>query len=108
MHHKEIFLGSRYEYRFESCCDIYKSHRIKQKVSILITLKIAKKMKRLQISVKPRWRICVTCYKRFKTDCNCLDNSETSLNSSSETEHSGFGCDLKSTFDEERAKDTLN
>ena len=65
-------------------------------------------MERLQISMKPGWRICVTCYKRFKADCNCLDNSETSSNSSSETEHFGSGCDLKSTFDEERAKDTLN
>ena len=64
-------------------------------------------MERLQISVKPGWWICVTCYKRFKTDCNCLDKSETSSNSS-ETEHSGSGCDLKSTFDEKRTKDTLN
>ena len=107
MHHKEIFLVSRHEYRFESCCDIYKSHRKKLKDTILITVEIAKKMERLQIFVKPGWRICVTCCKRFKIDSNCLDNSETSSNSSSETEHSGSGCDLKSTFDEERAKDTL-
>ena len=108
MHHKKIFLGPRFEHRFKNCCDIYKSHKRKVKGSILVTLEVAKMMEKLLISVKPGWRLCVTCYKRFKVDYNCLEDSEiSSTSSSTESVTSHLDNDPKLTFHQHSAKETL-
>lgn len=88
MHHKEVFLGPRFELRFKHCCNIYKCHKRNVKGSISITLEMANMMEKLLICVKPGWRICVTCYKRFKIDYNSVEESETNSTSSADSSDS--------------------
>ena len=81
---------------------IFTNHT-KGKGTISITLEIAKMMEKLSKCVKPGRHICVTCSERFKTDYNCLKNSETSLLlSNSESECLSFH------NDPDIAKETLN
>ena len=108
-HHKETFLSPRYEKKFKSCCDTNKSHRKKVNGTITITLETAKALKKLWIDVKPGWRICVTCYKRFKIDYQCLNSPEDSsaASFSNSTDLSSDG-EPKLNFHTDSAKETLN
>ena len=62
-HHSKKF-GRVFERKFNKCCNIFHSHKVKAKGGHIITLHLAKQLRQKGLGATPGWQLCRNCFKK--------------------------------------------
>jgi hypothetical protein len=56
--------GRVFERRFNKCCNIFNSHKVKAKGGHVITLHLAKQHREKGLDAIPGWQLCRNCFQK--------------------------------------------
>ena len=62
-HHSKKF-GRVFERKFNKCCNIFHSHKVKAKGGHIITFHLAKQLRQKGLGATPGWQLCRNCFKK--------------------------------------------
>ena len=75
-HHSKKF-GRVFERKFNKCCNIFHSHKVKAKGSHIITLHLAKQLRQKGLAATPGWQLCRNCFKKATDEQPSVQPAET-------------------------------
>ena len=76
IYHSKKF-GRVFERRFEKCCNMFNSHKVKAKGGHMITLHLAKKLRKKGLDATPGWQLCRNCFQKATRDDQSIEPAET-------------------------------
>ena len=62
-HHSKTFCHV-FERKFNKCCNIFQSHKVKAKAGHIITFHLAKEPRQKELGATPGWQLCRNCFKK--------------------------------------------
>ena len=75
-HHSKKF-GRVFERKFNKCCNIFHSHKVKAKGGHIITLHLAKQLRQKGLGATPGWQLCRNCFKKATDEQPSVQPAET-------------------------------
>ena len=75
-HHSNKF-GRVFERKFNKCCNIFHSHKVKAKGGHIITLHLAKQLRQKGLGATPGWQLCRNCFKKATDEQPSIQPTET-------------------------------
>ena len=75
-HHSKKF-GRVFERKFNKCCNIFHSHKVKAKGGHIITLHLAKQLRQKGLGATPGWQLCRNYFKKATDEQPSVQPAET-------------------------------